>query len=352
MATARARGGCRERLEQLSESSVDCDAVRMEAIAELQRVIGFDRWCWPLADPETLLPCSGLAVHDYGPGVPRTLDLEYSSDGYAAKHVLVRRENAAGSLSTETHGDLARSQRWDQVMRHAGIGDVAAVACRDGLGCWGWIEAYRDRADRPFDEDDLALLSSAGPSLGAALRRSSHADAVAHTAGSRPPGVIVLNADLQAVSWTASARSWVADFPGAAVHAQLGILPSVIYPAAAIARTHEAPAGAHALLRMADDRWAAIEAARLEGRDDGHVAVTVRSATGAETFALLCRAYALSPREREVVAALVAGLDTRAITEQLFISPHTVQDHLKSVFRKVGVASRRELLARLRGDDA
>jgi len=47
-----------------------------------------------------------------------------------------------------------------------------------------------------------------------------------------------------------------------------------------------------------------------------------------------------------VVAALVAGLDTRAVTERLFISRHTVQDHLKSVFQKVGIHSRRELLAR------
>ena len=31
--------------------------------------VGFDRWCWPLADPETLLPLSGIAEHDYGPGV-------------------------------------------------------------------------------------------------------------------------------------------------------------------------------------------------------------------------------------------------------------------------------------------
>ena len=163
MATARERGRCRERLEQLSASSLDCDAIRLEAIAELRRVVGFDRWCWPLADPETVLPCSGLAEHDYIAGVPRTLDLEYSTDGYAAKPVLARRENAAGSLAVETNGDLARSPRWDQVMRHVGIGDVAAVACRDGLGCWGWIEAYRDRADRPFDEDDLALLEDAGP---------------------------------------------------------------------------------------------------------------------------------------------------------------------------------------------
>jgi DNA-binding CsgD family transcriptional regulator len=352
MATARDRGRCRERLKQLSASSLDCDAIRLEAIAELQRVVGFDRWCWPLADPETLLPCSGLAEHDYVAGVPRTLDLEYSTDGYAAKPMLARRENAAASLGIETRGDLARSPRWDQVMRHVGIGDVAAVACRDGLGCWGWIEAYRSREDRPFDEDDLALLEDAGPSLGGALRRAGYAGAVAHPPAPRPPGVIVLDGELRPVSWTPAAREWIAAFPGAEIHARFGMLPSVIYPAAAIARSRDDAAGAHALLRTADERWVAVEAARLEGDDTGHVAVTLRSATAGETFALLCRAYALSPREREVVAALVAGLDTRAITERLFISPHTVQDHLKSVFRKVGVSSRRELLARLRGEDA
>jgi DNA-binding CsgD family transcriptional regulator len=73
----------------------------------------------------------------------------------------------------------------------------------------------------------------------------------------------------------------------------------------------------------------------------------LRSATAGETFELLCRVYALSPRERDVVSLLVAGLDTRAIAKRLFISPHTVQDHLKSVFAKVGIHSRRELLATL-----
>ena len=49
---------------------------------------------------------------------------------------------------------------------------------------------------------------------------------------------------------------------------------------------------------------------------------------------------------REIVAAVVAGLDTRAVTERLFISRHTVQDHLKSIFQKIGIHSRRQLLAR------
>src|SRR3954451_901318 len=102
MATARERGRCRERLEQLSESGLDCDSLRREAIAYLQRVIGFDRWCWPLADPETLVTSSGLAEHNYGPGVPRALELEYSTDRFAAKHVLARRQTPVGSLSVET----------------------------------------------------------------------------------------------------------------------------------------------------------------------------------------------------------------------------------------------------------
>jgi DNA-binding CsgD family transcriptional regulator len=346
MASERARSRSRERLEKLSESGLDCDSLRLEAVVELQRTIGFDRWCWPLADPETLLPLSGLAEHDFGPGVPRSLELEYSGGDVAAKHVLPRRANSAASLSAETGGDLARSPRWDEVMRPVGIGDVAAVACGDALGCWGWIEAYRDVADRPFEEQDLELLASVGPRLGSALRRSvmdGHDGGVVEPS---PPGVIVLDRDLTLVSWTAGARAWIDALPSARLFAAWGMLPSVVYPAATLARSGTATR-AHALLRAVDGRWVMIEAAPLEGQRDGEIAVNLRAATAAETFDLLCRVYALSQRERDVVALLVGGLDTRAISERMFISPHTVQDHLKSVFDKVGIHSRRELLATL-----
>lgn len=345
VATERERARCRERLESVSESSLDCESIRREAIAELQRVIGFDRWCWPLADPETLLPGSGLAEHDFGPAVPRSLELEYSSDDFAAKRVLASGPKPAGSLRGETGGDLARSPRWDEVMRPVGIGDVAAAACRDAFGCWGWIEAYRDGADRPFEEQDVDFLASVGPGLGSALRRTMFAnDGV--VAVPIPPAVIVLDSSLRLVSWTAGARTWIDALPSARLFAQFGMLPSVVYPAATLARTRRSAAGAHALLRAVDGRWVMIEAAPLEGRRDGEIAVTLRSATASETFDVLCRAYALSQREREVVAALVAGLDTRAVAQRLFISRHTVQDHLKSVFNKIGIHSRRELLAK------
>jgi DNA-binding CsgD family transcriptional regulator len=344
VATERERTRCRERLERLSGSTLDCESIRREAIAELQRVIGFDRWCWPLADPQTLLPGSGLAEHDFGPAVPRSLELEYSSDDFASKRVLAGGPRSAGSLGVETGGDLARSPRWDQVMRPVGIGDVAAVACRDAFGCWGWIEAYRDCADRPFDAHDLDLLAGVGPGMAYALRRTmfEHDGAVAVPV---PPAVVVLDSNLQLVSWTASARGWIDALPSARLFAQFGMLPSVMYPAATLARARGSAAGARALLRAVDGRWVMIEAAPLEREGGAQIVVTLRSATPGETSDLLCRAYGLTRREREVVDAVLAGLDTRAVTERLFISRHTVQDHLKSVFEKVGVHSRRELLA-------
>jgi DNA-binding CsgD family transcriptional regulator len=115
---------------------------------------------------------------------------------------------------------------------------------------------------------------------------------------------------------------------------------------ATLSRSPDLVTAAHALERVVDGRWVMIEAAPLEGDADGKIAVTLRGAAPTETFNVFCRAYGLTQRERDVVAALVAGLDTRAVTERLFISRHTVQDHLKSVFQKIGIHSRRELLAR------
>lgn len=52
----------------------------------------------------------------------------------------------------------------------------------------------------------------------------------------------------------------------------------------------------------------------------------------------------LSPREREVITLLSEGLRNKQIAERLFISEVTVRHHLSSVFGKLGVGSRFELI--------
>ena len=64
-----------------------------------------------------------------------------------------------------------------------------------------------------------------------------------------------------------------------------------------------------------------------------------------ELAPLIADAYRLTEREREVTRLVARGLSTEAIAAQLYLSPWTVQDHLKAIFEKVGVATRGELVA-------
>jgi PAS domain S-box-containing protein len=60
----------------------------------------------------------------------------------------------------------------------------------------------------------------------------------------------------------------------------------------------------------------------------------------------------LSPRESEVLALLVSGERVPAIATRLHISQHTVRNHLKSMFRKLGVGTQSELIDRIRALDS
>jgi DNA-binding CsgD family transcriptional regulator len=70
-----------------------------------------------------------------------------------------------------------------------------------------------------------------------------------------------------------------------------------------------------------------------------------RTALGEQLLSLLLAAYGLSPRE--VCREVIAGYPTSILAAHLVVSANTVQDHLKSVFAKVGVRRRGELVARL-----
>ncbi len=159
--------------------------------------------------------------------------------------------------------------------------------------------------------------------------------------------MIVLDGGMRPLSWTAGARAWIDVLPAAQIYAALGMLPAMMYPVATLARSRNDANGSRALERAVDGRWVMIEAAALEGRGNGEIAVTLRDATAGETFDRLCRTYALTRRERQVVTgARGRPRHARGRRAPLHLPPHrsgSPQVRLREDRRQQPTRARREV---------
>ena len=128
-------------------------------------------------------------------------------------------------------------------------------------------------------------------------------------------------------------------------------LPGFIY--AMLARLAHAPQPdqtAQVRLQAADGTWALVRAAPLTGPQvDGGYAITVQTAPAADLTRVLMPAWNLTSRERDIAALIIEGRSSDDIAASLFLSPHTVRDHTKAIFGKLGVHNRRHLTAALTG---
>lgn len=348
MASERARAGSLERIERLTTAALEVDVLRLEAAEILRAALGFERWCSLLLDPDTLVIGQGMGQIDWAAELPRLNLVGADLDDVNNHMVLARSRSHVGVLSAATGGELARSRKWREILEPYGVGDELRCVAADEYGAWGDFAFFRDSDQRPFDAEDAQFMRVVSSVLASALRRAMVApSAGAPGAASGETGVLLVDGALRPCGSTDAARAWFTALNPAETPYPEGI-PGVVWNVVgrllAIERGENSERPARARTRARDGRWAVFEAARLDGAGGG-IAVSIRPAGVEEVLGLLSRATGLSPRERELVALLLEGLDTRELAARLFISRHTVQDHLKSVFDKVGVRSRRELVS-------
>ena len=337
----------------------DSLALFESASAALRRIVGFDGAAWAGTDPATLLPsgsvrCENFVIsHDHLSPWHRELLVE----DVLLFRTLARAPRPAGTLLAATDGHPARSARYREFLQPQGIGDELRAACRVGGATWGLLWLHRDGDRSPFSARDVEIVLAVAPVIATALRSLAlSATRSTPSVGIDGPGTALYDQagrlcslDEQAARWfrELGGPRWNTDSDG---QLMAGVM-AVLARAQAIARGFDrAPAAAR--LRTPAGRWLILHASCLRDPDGnlGHTAVVVEPAKASQIAPIIIEAYGLTPREQQITQALARGLSNTEIAGELHLSAHTVRDHLKATFTKVGVGSRGELVARLFAD--
>jgi DNA-binding CsgD family transcriptional regulator len=333
--------GARREIAALATAGLGVAELHAATIELVGRVVPSELTCWASLDPDTAAISSMISGAARIPQRYEPLLATYEYDG-AEPHTfaeLARQPVPVARLSDLPRREIERSGRFNEVWRPLGLAHELRVVFRTGAVAWGAAGMVR-RGE--FSDRETEFVAAVAPALAAATR-------VAARAGQRrsdgEPAIVVVGADGRERAATAAARSWRAELDEIAP-GRFGVLLRAVVVGARAAGS----GSFRARVRDASGGWVLLQADRLLGaEDDGETVVTVERATGAELLGLLFAAYELTAREREVCQEVIAGRSSAEIAARLTISVHTVGDHLKSVFGKVGVRSRGELVAKLCG---
>jgi DNA-binding CsgD family transcriptional regulator len=224
---------------------------------------------------------------------------------------------------------------------------LVALRTRSGE-TWGVLGLYRE-PDRPlFTVEELRFLREVAPALGEGARRGLLVGEATDPDRPEAPGLVILGEDWSVESLTPGVERWLADLPDSQWEHR-GILPPAVLAVAGRAlRTAEGvdTPGEVALARVLSrtGQWLVLHGAGLVTTGARRVAVIVEPARPVRIASLLMAAYGLTEREQEVTRLVLQGYSTVEIATRLAVAPQTVQQHLKSIFDKTGVRSRRELV--------
>jgi DNA-binding CsgD family transcriptional regulator len=350
----------RQEIVRLSHAGLDSRTFRLETVRCLRKAISVDVSFFATADPATLLFTSAVVDDVLAQATTQFVENEFLKDDSVKFARLARGSSPVDSLSVATKGELDLSPRYQEILAPMDLGDELRAALMVGSKCWGFMCLHRERSSPNFTPAEAAFLAKLTPHLAEGLRTALLiGDGRGTSLPPDGPGLVLLGDDLSLAAITPAAEGWLAevatsDWPGSLE------LPGAVYAVAA--RLLALERGGHTppelmpriRLRTASGRWLVLHASRLRAQDtqdtqdtEGQIAVIFEEARPSEIAPLIVDAYGLTKREGEITQLVLRGLSTAEVSEELHITPNTVRDHFKSIFDKVGVRSRRELVGQV-----
>jgi len=252
---------------------------------------------------------------------------------------LARRGTPVGTLGGGGPGE-ARSPRLHEIIAEQGFSRELRLALRSGTTLWGALVLMREHGRPPFSDEEVEATATIAQPLTRAVKRISIRPR-GQVPPPLPPGVAIVGPDGAAEAISPQAAAWFSDF-----HSDGELLPYVVLQAAVGARNEHGGQSDHlARIRTRSGRWLCLAACLLDG---GRVAVVVQPATTDQLMPALAAWHELTPRQLDVLHLLFEAHSIKQIARRLGLSPHTVEDHLKTLYRKTGTNSQQELIAALR----
>ena len=338
-------------VDLVARAGLDLDTFLTEVLTSIARVVPHVGTCVATVDPSTLLLTSthkfgdlkGRDERDHEFGI-----IEYGDPEASSFVELAHRAVPAIAI----HAQDPSSFRVNEFMRPLfGYNDELRVILRDSGQVWGAVALFRQTEDPYFDDDDVELMAALSEPFSIGLRSGLLTSVTtAGPAAAVGPAVIIVGGDDRILQMSAGAEQRLRDLmTGEDGTAPDGIVGSLVGGA----RRFAAGQAAHpprCRIRGRSGMWLVLHATPLTARDGSsgsEVVVTIDEARPPEIVPLVVAAFGLTQRERDVTQYVLQGMDTKEIAASMHLSTYTVQDHLKSVFNKAEVRSRRELIARI-----
>jgi DNA-binding CsgD family transcriptional regulator len=345
--------------KRLCYAGLDAPTLLREVTGRLRRVVHFEAYCVNSNDP-----LSGLMTHLMHDGVlgekeGRTyLEHVYFEEDLDQQRRMVRNRSAVELLSEVTGGKLERALRCREITNSLGLGHELLGVCASGKEHWGTVSLIRERGRRDFNAREVALLHRIVPHLSGGLKAAVlREEASAEPGGESVPGVLILDDRGRVVQHTEAAERWLRDLAdlkdgwleGEGLPAPVWMVVGALRKALKPENDRDLNGVPCVRVQTRSGRWLTFHGARTESRPGrgSETMVIIEPSRAHELAWLRVSAYGLSERERAVVDLVLQGASTKEISQALYISEYTVQEHLSHVFDKVGVRGRRALLKRL-----
>lgn len=329
---------------------------REAVLKQIHTVIPYDAYCFTTVDPLTLLSTGAVTedgievIHD------RLFINEYMEEDIHKYAELVRSGEHTATLHTSVNAQPEQSPRYINILQPAGFGDELRAVLVNGDACWGYLTLYRKTESAVFTEEERLMIQSWTASIASVLRSTSLTLIDEITSESpEEPGILITSDTFQLLSLNVSAEYWLSQLR-MLEHVGPDVLPRPVravsshlqrkYQAERAHDTqiaHDSPS--KVCIQLPDGRYLILHASlmqQLAGPDQ--IAIRLEQAMPQDLLPLLAESHGLSSRERELLGYVLRSYSSKEIAAAMHISVYTVQDHLKSIFAKTKVSSRRELI--------